>query len=209
MDPTRGLHWDDVYASRPVDAVSWFQAEPATSLRLLTDHAPDRGSVLDVGAGASALPAALVGAGWAHVTVLDVSARALDFVRRSLPDGAVDRGVSLVRADVLEWQPPHTYAAWHDRAVFHFLVAAEDRRRYAAAAARSVVPGGVAVIGTFAVDGPTSCAGLPTTRYDAAGLAAELGDPFTLEHAEREEHVTPAGHVQPFTWPVLRRGRTR
>ena len=65
--------------------------------------------------------------------------------------------------------------------------------------------GGGLVLGTFASDGPTQCSGLPTARYDADDLAAAFGTGFVLEHSEREEHVTPHGVVQPFTWVVLRR----
>ncbi|MGB8650595.1 MAG: hypothetical protein WCD35_08025, partial [Mycobacteriales bacterium] len=98
------------------------------------------------------------------------------------------------------------YDVWHDRAVLHFLVEPADRARYVATATRAVAAGGALVLGTFAVDGPTQCSGLPTARYDAAALAAVFAPGFTLTHAEREEHVTPGGAVQPFTWVVLTRG---
>ena len=108
-------------------------------------------------------------------------------------------------ADVLSWKPERTYDAWHDRAVFHFLARPDQREQYAATASRAVIPGGVLVLGTFAVDGPTQCSGLPTSRYDDAALAEVFAPGFTVEHSEREEHVTPGGAVQPFTWVVLRR----
>src|SRR5680860_436429 len=53
--------------------------------------------------------------------------------------------------------------------------------------------------------GPDQCSGLPTSRYDADTLAAAFAPAFSLEHSEREEHVTPGGAVQPFTWVVLLR----
>jgi hypothetical protein len=106
---------------------------------------------------------------------------------------------------VLTWQPGRTYDAWHDRAVFHFLVQPEQREQYVATASRAVPSGGILVLGTFASDGPTQCSGLPTSRYDADALAAVFAPGFTLEHSEREEHVTPGGAVQAFTWVVLRR----
>jgi hypothetical protein len=132
----------------------------------------------------------------------DVSEEALAALRRRLPDAP---DVRCVVADVTTWEPDRTWEAWHDRAVFHFLVDPADRSAYAATAARAVAPGGIAVLGTFAPDGPERCSGLPTARYDADALAAELGDRFQLERSEREEHVTPSGAVQPFTWVVLRR----
>ena len=196
-------HWDAIYSTKASNEVSWFQATPTTSLRLLERWASPAGSVLDVGSGASTLVESLLDAGWADVTVLDISRKALNEVRNRLGRRATE--VFFVTADVRFWQPHRTFDAWHDRAVFHFLVEPADRDRYVAATTQAVAPGGVVVLGTFAADGPTQCSGLPTARYDTDGLAGAFGPAFVLEHAEREEHTTPAGAEQPFSWVVLRR----
>jgi 2-polyprenyl-3-methyl-5-hydroxy-6-metoxy-1,4-benzoquinol methylase len=199
---TPAEHWDGVFTTADPTTVSWYEPRPVTSLRLLSTVATPGSAVVDIGAGESLLADRLLDDGWSDVTVLDVSAEALAVVRRRL---AGRNGVSFVTTDVLDWSPDRSYDAWHDRAVFHFLVTAEARACYAAVAAAAVRPGGALVIATFAADGPSQCSGLPTMQYDADALAAELGDAFGLEHAEREEHVTPSGIVQPFTWAVLRR----
>ena len=178
-------HWDEVYGTRATEELSWFQAEPGVSFRLLSRSEP--GAVVDVGAGASHLADALVGYGW-DVTLLDISEAPLATDRARLGDA-----VRYLACDVTTWLPDQLYDAWHDRAV------------YAAVAAAAVRPGGLLVLGTFAPDGPEQCSGLPTCRYDGPGLAAVFADAFVLEHEEREEHVTPWGAVQPFTWVVLRR----
>lgn len=153
-----------------------------------------------MGSGASTLVDGLLAAGWSDLTLLDVSEEALDRVRARL--GGLARRVRFVASDARVWHPERRYGAWHDRAVLNFLVDPGDRARYVEVAARAIRPGGVAVIGAFATDGPSQCSGLPTVRYDTAGLAAALAPPFVLEHAEREEHRTPAGIVQPFSWVV-------
>ena len=193
-------HWDAVHGNKAAAETSWFQAEPSTSQRLLTDYAPPPASVVDVGAGTSFLADRLLEQGWADVTVLDVSAAAL-----SRLESRCGTAVTLVLADLLSWVPTRTFDAWHDRATFHFLTDNGARQRYAGAAARCVAVGGVLVIGTFAPDGPGHCSGLRTARYDADALAELFGPAFALEHTEREEHTTPWGDVQPFTWAVLRR----
>src|ERR1039458_767511 len=99
------------------------------------------------------------------MTVFDVSAAALTKVHNRVGERA--EAVTFIAADVRSWQPDRTYDAWHDRAVFHFLVEQPDRDLYVARAARAVRPGGVVVLATFAADGPTQCSGLPTSRYDA------------------------------------------
>lgn len=96
---------------------------------------------------------------------------------------------------------------WHDRAVFHFLTDEADRERYRATLRRSLEPGGHAVIGVFADDGPTHCSSLPTARYTADELAAQF--PWLrMRQAHREEHRTPSGAVQPFSWLLLYAGPT-
>jgi SAM-dependent methyltransferase len=194
-------HWDAVYGGKAVTELSWYQERAATSLRLLAGS--PRGSVVDVGAGASYLVDALLSDGWYDVTLVDVSPAALDLVRARLAERAAR--VSFVAADVLRWRPQRAFDAWHDRAVLHFLTSAADRDQYVRVAATAVAPGGVLVVGVFAEDGPEQCSGLPTERYDVSALADLLAPAFELEHHEREEHVTPWGAVQPFTWGVLRR----
>jgi hypothetical protein len=103
-----------------------------------------------------------------------------------------------VTSDVADWNPETTFEVWHDRAVFHFMVREEDRKAYVATLRRVLRPGGHAIIGTFASDGPERCSGLPVVRYEPERLAAELGAGFRLVDSVREEHVTPGGKVQRF-----------
>jgi hypothetical protein len=110
--------------------------------------------------------------------------------------------VTWILADLLSWQPDRRYQVWHDRAVFHFLTAPADRQQYRSILHRALAPDGHIVIGTFAADGPTRCSGLPTARYSASALAAELPG-YRVLHQRREEHDTPSANVQPFTWLVL------
>jgi hypothetical protein len=186
-----------------VEELSWFQARPATSVRLVESAIPVTGSVLDVGAGTSTLVDELLADSFEDLTVLDVSAAALHIVERRLAQRA--QRVNLVHADVLGWHPVRTFDVWHDRAVFHFLSRAEDRARYVQVASQAVGASGTLIVATFASDGPSRCSGLPVSRYGAADLAAEFEPGFEPVHDEHEEHRSPAGVVQPFTWVVLRR----
>jgi 2-polyprenyl-3-methyl-5-hydroxy-6-metoxy-1,4-benzoquinol methylase len=196
-------HWSAVYATKAADEVSWYQPTPETSMRLLSAVAAPTSAVIDVGAGASTLVDVLLEAGWSDLTVLDVSATALNVVADRL--GERHHDVSFIAADVLTWQPRRKYDVWHDRAMFHFLVATEDQQRYVAKVTDTVSPGGFLVLGTFAADGPTRCSGLPTARYSVDQLSEMFAPSFQLMLTEREEHVTPTGRTQPFTWVVLRR----
>ena len=193
--------WESVWRTKAADEVSWFQRRPDVSLRLV-DTAP--GSIVDVGAGESYLVDHLLAAGRTDVSLIDVSAEALDVVRARLGEDA--SRVSFVTADVVGWSPGRTFECWHDRAVFHFLTEPSSQAAYVETAGRLVSPGGAAVIGAFASDGPSECSGLPVARHEPDDLAELFGGAFTLEHAEHEMHHTPWHAEQHFTWVVLRRG---
>lgn len=145
----------------------------------------------------------LVARGFSDVTVLDVSQHAINEVERRL--GARAARVNLVCGDVLTWVPDRRYDIWHDRAVLHFLTDPIERDRYVELAESAVRDDGTLIVATFAHDGPTQCSGLPVLRYSAAELASVFSTRFTLVAEERQEHTTPAGVIQPFTWVVLRR----
>jgi trans-aconitate methyltransferase len=201
----RAGHWEQIYRDRGPREVSWFQADPAISAELIVAAAAgDRTvPVIDIGGGASLLAATLATSGFTDVTVLDISARALQASRRQDPTGTV----SFLRADVLGWRPPRRWEVWHDRAVFHFLTGPQNRAGYLAALRQGLRPGGTLVLATFAPDGPTHCSGLPVARYSAQDLASELGEEFTVTAARTEQHHTPAGAIQPFTWISARLAR--
>jgi SAM-dependent methyltransferase len=198
----RSAHWDDRYRTVGAEQVSWFEAEPTASLELLDlAGVTPVTSVIDIGGGASRLAGALVDRGYADVTVLDISADALDQARGGLEHPGA---VHWIVADLLTWVPERRWGVWHDRAVFHFLVDPADRATYRALLHHAVEPGGAVIIATFAEDGPTVCSGLPVQRYSADTLVEELGPGFTPVAHGRHGHATPGGTVQHFTWAVLR-----
>lgn len=198
-------HWEQVYSTRPADQVSWYQMHAARSLRLICETGVPLGaSIIDVGGGASTLVDDLLQAGYQALTVLDLSGVALAAAQARV--GSSARRVRWIEADITDAAlPADAYDVWHDRAVFHFLTSAQDRRDYVAAAVRSVKPAGHVIVATFADDGPTQCSGLPVRRYSAAGLQAEFGAPFVLLRHEREEHQTPSGNMQKFVYCHFRK----
>jgi SAM-dependent methyltransferase len=206
MNESRRSHWENVYTSKGENEVSWFQEAPAPSLELIELAGATRNSaIIDIGGGAARLVDSLVAQGFEDVTVLDVSAAALASARSRLGDKA-DR-VTWIATDVTAWEPSRTYDVWHDRAAFHFLTEAKDQAGYIARLRRALRPGGHAIIGTFALDGPERCSGLVVSRYDASRLAATLGPGFELVDTRRHEHTTPWGATQKFQFSTFRLGQ--
>ncbi len=193
----RARHWDAAYEERGTEGVSWYQAVPVVSLELVDALAiPTDTAVVDIGGGASLLATALVGRGFTDVTVLDVSSSALEASRQQA-DGA---GISMLQADVLTWHPARAYDVWHDRATFHFFVTEEERDAYLRTLRSAITPAGFVILATFALDAPPTCSGLPVVRYSEDHLVEILGDTFDVLETCREEHTTPRGALQPFTW---------
>jgi trans-aconitate methyltransferase len=203
-DLSRRNHWENVYATKGENQVSWFQEAPEPSLALIELAGAIRSSaIIDIGGGASRLVDCLVSQGYEDVTVLDLSAAALASARSRIGDEA--NRVTWIAADVTAWEPSRTYDVWHDRAAFHFLTDPKDQMAYVARLRRALRPGGHAIIGTFAPDGPERCSGLIVSRYDANSLAATLGSGFELIDTRRHEHATPWGAMQKFQFSTFRR----
>jgi SAM-dependent methyltransferase len=161
-------------------------------------------SIVDVGGGESTLVDDLVGEGFTAVTVLDLSSKALDVARRRM--GGKATSARWIAGDVLEHPfEPGSVDVWHDRAVFHFLTAPQQRQAYVAQVMRALAPGGYCIVGTFGPEGPLQCSGLPVARYDAVGLHGEFGAPFQLVGSRFTTHVTPWGAPQQFVYCFCRR----
>jgi SAM-dependent methyltransferase len=158
--------------------------------------------VIDVGGGDSRLVDYLVARGLRCISVLDISGAALARAKARL--AAAASHVDWIEVDVTTLWSARTVDVWHDRAAFHFLTDADDRRRYTERARRHVRAGGHLVLATFAPDGPTQCSGLPVVRYSPESLAAEMGSGFALVDAASEPHTTPSGGVQRFQYAVFR-----
>ena len=201
---SRKSHWEKVYGEKPVDQVSWFQAEPRVSLALIEAAGlgkQDR--IIDIGGGASVLVDFLLQRGYRHPAVLDISAAALAHARARL--GARADQVEWQESDVTEFTPAREFSLWHDRAVFHFLTHAADRVKYRQVLESALLPRGQVIIATFAKGGPEKCSGLDIVQYDAASLGAELGPGFELLETREEIHHTPRATDQLFTYFRLRR----
>lgn len=198
-------HWNRAYGARPEDRMSWYETGGGLSVELIARHGDISGGVLIVGAGLSRLVDALVAQGVPDLSILDISADAVQQVLARLPDS----GVHGIVADITHWSPERQYAVWQDRAVFHFLTSVVDQEAYLQAALRAVPPAGMMLIATFAEDGPPQCSGLPVARYSAAALSARVhqtcGSAFEPVETLRQLHHTPSGNLQPFTFVVFRR----
>nr|ADI87686.1 hypothetical methylase protein [uncultured Nitrospirae bacterium MY2-3C] len=208
LQPThlrRKEHWDNVYKDKLPTQVSWYEDYPEISLSLIksTGVGPS-GSIIDVGGGASKLVDTLLLHGYEDITVLDISTYALDRAKQRLKEQAADR-VNWIEVDITLVKLEQTYDVWHDRAVFHFITDAGERRKYVETLRHSLKIGGHLIVATFAIDGPLRCSGLDIVRYSSQGLHNEFGADFELVESFELDHITPAEKVQRFIFCHFRR----
>lgn len=200
----RAAHWNTVYTAKPEHDVSWFEAVPEISLRMMEAAGLTADTcVLDVGGGDSRLVDALIARGLDCLAVLDVSGAALHRAKARLgPRASVP---IWIEADVTGDWSLEPMDIWHDRAVFHFLTDPGDRARYCAHLRQTLKVGGTAIIATFAPDGPDRCSGLPVARYSPEALSREIGPDLTLVEDVAYAHTTPWGATQSFQYSRFRR----
>ena len=195
----RRTHWERVYTTKGERDVSWFESVPATSLRLMEAAGlTTETCVLDVGGGDSRLVDYLAARGLDCLAVLDVSPAALQRAQARL--GKTASVPTWIASDVTAEWSLKPMDIWHDRAVFHFLIEHEDRAQYVRHMREVLKQNGTAIIATFALDGPTTCSGLPVARYSPETLAAEIGEGFRLVESLSHLHRTPRGIEQPFQY---------
>lgn len=203
MDHTdRKNHWETVYATKSPEQVSWTQEVPKTSLDFINSFGATKASrIIDIGGGDSRLVDHLLDNGFENITVLDISAKALERAKNRLGDKASK--VNWIVSDITEFEPDTTFDIWHDRATFHFLTTAEQVGKYMDIARKAV--SGFMTIGTFSENGPTKCSGLEIKQYTEQALEEELKDGFEKIRCVTEDHITPFNTTQNFLFCSFKR----
>lgn len=195
MNSNAKKHWETVYETKNPDQVSWTQAVPKTSLDFIHSFGlPKTARIIDIGGGDSKLADYLLDEGYENITVLDISATALEKAKIRL--GEKSKKINWVVSDITEFKPENKFDVWHDRATFHFLTSAEQVAKYMDIARRSVT--GFMMIGTFSTTGPSKCSGLEIKQYSEETLTEELKNGFDKIKCITEDHLTPFDSKQNF-----------
>ena len=199
-------HWEDVWARKKSNEVSWYQQEPKTSLEMILSTNPSQDAeIIDVGGGDSKLVDRLLELGFKNITVLDISAKALKRAQERLEQKA-DR-IKWIECDIREFDSDYKYEIWHDRALLHFLTSEEDVSKYVELIRKYVKNGGYVIISSFSTKGPMVCSGLDTNQYSEESMKKLFSVGFEHVKSFEEEHVTPRGISQIFTYSVFRKRR--
>lgn len=195
----RKEHWENVYTTRSVTDVSWYQETPSISLHLIDRAGIEKDDpIIDVGGGASVLVDFLLDRGFTDVSVLDIASAAIASAKNRL--GARAAQAQWHEADVTALRLGRKFKLWHDRAVFHFLREAKDRGAYIRNLDAHLAPDGYVIVATFSLNGPTKCSGLDIMQYDEESITLEFGEVLQLNGSVTETHITPSKKEQEFKY---------
>lgn len=193
----RKKHWENVFATKTETEVSWFQTYPKTSVEFLElFNLPLDANIIDIGGGDSHFVDALLDKGYKNISVLDISANAIERAKKRL--GSKGENISWIVSDITKFVPTVKFDFWHDRAAFHFLTDADDVNKYVSIAENSINTNGYLILGTFSENGPQKCSGLEIQQYNEASMLARFGVAFNKIKCITEDHITPFNTVQNF-----------
>ena len=200
----RKKHWENIYQTKDIDEVSWFQPTPETSLNFFKQfHVPKTARIIDIGGGDSFLVDHLLDLNYENISVLDISEVAIEKAKSRL--GERSKSVTWIVEDVTTFKPKEKYDFWHDRAAFHFLTSEEDISHYLETAAKNINPEGVLVIGTFSEQGPKKCSGIEIKQYSETSMTSRLKKFFTKIKCITVDHQTPFNTIQNFVFCSFRK----
>lgn len=195
----RKKHWENIYQTKQLNEVSWYEPTPETSLDFINQfNVPTTAKIIDIGGGDSFLVDHLLRKGYQDITVLDISETAIGKAKKRL--GKQAEKVKWIVTDVAKFQSTEPYDFWHDRAAFHFLTDEQEISSYLETAQRSIKPTGILVIGTFSEQGPTKCSGIEIKQYSENSMTERLKNIFDKIKCITLDHKTPFGTIQNFVF---------
>lgn len=190
-------HWENVFATKNPNEVSWTQKYPKTSMDYLESlNLSKTANIIDIGGGDSNFVDVLLDKGYENVWVLDISEFALERAKKRLAEKA--NLVNWIVSDITEFKPEVTFDFWHDRAVFHFLTEQESIDKYTTIVNTAIADNGNFLLGTFSENGPLKCSGLEIKQYSENTMKQTFSERFDAIKCFTENHTTPFDTVQNF-----------
>lgn len=195
----RKNHWENIYKTKELKDVSWFQVRPETSLDFFKQfNVPTTAKIIDIGGGDSLLVDHLLDLGYQDISVLDISESAIE--RAKIRLGQKANNVKWIVADAATFVPTEKYDFWHDRAAFHFLTEENEISNYLEIAQKNINPKGILVIGTFSEQGPKKCSGIEIKQYSETSMTDRLKIFFEKIKCITVDHITPFDTIQNFVF---------
>jgi hypothetical protein len=199
----RKNHWENIYQTKALNEVSWYQERPETSLYFFEKlKVPKAAKIIDIGGGDSFLVDHLLKLGYTDLSVLDISEASLERAKIRLGEEA--HKVKWIVSDIVKFKPKEHYDVWHDRAAFHFLNTNTEIEDYIEIAKKNISNHGLLIVGTFSENGPLKCSGIEIKQYSQTQLSNAFVGPFKKLECFNVDHTTPFNTTQNFTFCSFR-----
>lgn len=203
----RQKHWENIYQTKELKDVSWFEPKPETSIDFFKQYNVSRtAKVIDIGGGDSFLVDHLLEMGYQDISVLDISESAINRAKLRLGDRS--NQVKWIVSDAATFKPTEEYDFWHDRAAFHFLTNENEVSSYLETAQNYISSDGVLVIGTFSENGPSKCSGIEIKQYSEKSMTDRLNNLFEKIKCVTIDHKTPFDTIQNFVFCSFKKRTT-
>lgn len=200
----RKKHWENIYQTKELKDVSWYEPTPETSLDFFKQfNVPSTAKIIDIGGGDSFLVDHLLDLGYQDISILDISAAAIERAKKRLGNKAGK--VKWIVADAAKFEPTEHYDFWHDRAAFHFLTNELEISNYLDTAQKNITPTGILVIGTFSEQGPKKCSSIEIKQYSENSMSEQLKNFFEKIKCITIDHKTPFNTIQNFVFCSFRK----
>jgi len=190
-------HWEKIFQLKPDEQRSWYQPYPTTSIAFIEELRLSKdAAIIDVGGGDSRLVDTLLEKNYNNITVLDISATAIENVKKRLGKNA--QKVKWIVSDILDYRSDLPFDLWHDRAAFHFFTTEKEIKSYVKICENNVTTGGYLLLGTFSEKGPQKCSGLEIKQYSETSMSLRFEREFERQKCIEENHITPSKTMQNF-----------
>jgi hypothetical protein len=194
-------HWENIYTTKNSNEVSWTEgASWAVKEVIPTLSLKPTAAIIDIGAGEALFAKEMFNNGFKNITVIDIALSALKKAKQHF--GIDVQNITWIESDVLKLEIEHPVDLWYDRAVFHFLTQPEDIQSYIKKV--FLYASNYVLIGTFDLDGPTKCSGLPIVQYSSNHLYKLFESNFYLVNSYTCVHRTPFGTEQSFQYILMK-----
>ncbi|MES2060329.1 MULTISPECIES: class I SAM-dependent methyltransferase [Mucilaginibacter] len=199
-------HWENVYQTKQLLEVSWFEPIPETSVKIIEELGLSTdAAIIDIGGGDSLLADHLLALGYTNISVLDISSAAIERAKFRLGPKAVL--IKWIVSDMLLFNGTEKFDVWHDRATFHFLTDPQDQQLYLYTVNKNLKDDGYLVLGTFSVKGPEKCSNLPVQQYSELTLTRLFSRYFKKINCFIKDHTTPFQTLQQFIFCVFQKNQ--
>lgn len=201
-------HWDQVYDSKDVKELGWYEEDPLPSIDLLNlCNLDKKDQILNIGVGASTFIDYLLNQGYLNIVAADISETGLQKLKERIGTELSNK----IRWIIDDLTKPtllgqlNNVALWHDRAVLHFLTEPEDQDTYFNLLKKVLKPRGYVIIAAFSLSGSRKCSGLDVFNYSSQMLVEKLGQNFSLVKSFDNVYTMPSGEKRDYIYTLFQK----